>query len=103
MNRKKARHGMASKVHDLKISMKYMDAQLAGIKNFEIRKNDRDYKVGDRLWLREWNGQNYTGRKVTVYVTYITDYAQRDGYVVLGTSPIGRTSGRLVQNSFELA
>lgn len=93
----------SSKVHDLKIAPKYMRAQLAGIKNFEIRKSDRDYKVGDRLWLREWDGQDYTGRKVTVYVTYITEYAQRDGYVVLGTSPIGWTSNRMIQNSFELA
>lgn len=92
-----------SKVHDLKIAPKYMDAQLAGIKNFEIRKNDRDFQVGDRLWLREWNGRDYTGRKVTVYVTYITDYEQRDGYIVLGTSPIGHTSSRMIQNSFELA
>ena len=91
------------KIHDLKIAPRYMQAQLAGIKNFEIRKNDRDYKVGDRLWLREWDGQDYTGRKVTVYVTYITDYGQRDGYVVLGTSPVGQTSSQMIRDSFQLA
>lgn len=92
-----------SRIHDLKIAPRYMRAQLAGTKNFEIRKNDRDYKVGDRLWLREWDGSKYTGRKLTVYVTFITDYEQRDGYVVLGTSPIGHTSSRMIQNTFELA
>jgi len=92
-----------SKIHDLKIAPKYMDAQLSGIKNFEIRKNDRDFQVGDRLWLREWDGQDYTGRKVTVYVTYITDYEQRDGYVVLGTSPIGQISSQMIRDSFQLA
>ena len=92
-----------SKIHDLKIAPKYTDAQFAGIKNFEIRKNDRDYKIGDRLWLREWNGRDYTGRKVTVYVTYITDYQQRDDYVVLGTNPLGTTSNRLLQNAVALA
>ncbi|MDT2735502.1 DUF3850 domain-containing protein, partial [Enterococcus thailandicus] len=34
--------------------------------------------------LREWTGENYTGRSYKVEITYITDYAQRDGYVVLG-------------------
>ncbi len=39
--------------HELKIQPKYFNAVLMGTKNFEIRKNDRDYHVGDRLWLRE--------------------------------------------------
>jgi len=94
---------MASKTHNLKIAPEYLDAQLAGIKNFEIRKNDRGYKVGDRLWLREWDGAEYTGRYTTVYVTYITPYQQKPGYVVMSTSPLQHTSGRMLQDAERLA
>lgn len=84
--------------HELKIQPKYFNAVLMGTKNFEIRKNDRDYHVGDRLWLREQTDGKFTGRKLTVYVTYITDYQQRDGYVVLGTMPLQHTSNNLLKS-----
>ena len=42
------------KVHKLKLDSNYYDNSAAGIKNFEIRKNDRNYQVGDVLELREW-------------------------------------------------
>ena len=35
------------KIHELKTLPEYFDAVFMGKKNFEIRKNDRDYKVGD--------------------------------------------------------
>ena len=40
-------------------------------KTFEIRKNDRNYKVGDWLLLKEWDGQKYTGRTLKRYVAYV--------------------------------
>jgi hypothetical protein len=73
----------------LKIAPLYFQAQIEGKKNFEIRKNDRNYKVGSILSLREFDGKKYTGRRIKVRVTFITNYAQVDGYVVLGTTPIG--------------
>lgn len=39
--------------HELKIQPKYFRAILDGKKNFEIRKNDRGYKVGDKVVLKE--------------------------------------------------
>ncbi|EOB3407703.1 ASCH/PUA domain-containing protein [Enterococcus hirae] len=72
------------KTHELKILPEYFEAVTSGRKRFEIRKNDRDYKVGDLLYLREWNGENFTGDSYKAEVTYITDYAQKDGYVVMG-------------------
>ena len=42
-------------LHTLKIYSEYYDAVRNGIKTFEIRKNDRDYKVGDTLRLREYD------------------------------------------------
>lgn len=35
--------------HTLKICKKYADAVMSGAKTFEIRKNDRGYKVGDKI------------------------------------------------------
>lgn len=61
---------------NLRILPEYFEAQLNGDKKFEIRKNDRDFKVGQYLNLREWSKANgYTGRSVIVKITYITDYA----------------------------
>jgi len=39
--------------HQLKLGEKYFDAVKNGIKTFEVRRNDRDYKVGDTLVLEE--------------------------------------------------
>lgn len=73
-------------IHELKILPEFFEAITSGHKRFEIRKNDRDYKVNDLLILREYDLQKdeYTGKSYAVKVTYITDYAQQDGYVVLG-------------------
>lgn len=77
------------KTHELKILPEYFKAQEDGIKNFEIRKNDRNYKVGDNLVLWEYNPETKkkTEKVKVVKITYITDYKQKDGYVVLGTKP----------------
>ncbi len=37
------------KLHELKIKSKYMEAIALGRKNFELRKNDRDYQEGDLI------------------------------------------------------
>ncbi|MFP7215891.1 DUF3850 domain-containing protein [Lactococcus garvieae] len=43
------------KTHELKLDIKYFDEVKSGKKNFEIRKNDRDFKVGDILVLKAFN------------------------------------------------
>nr|UVM86303.1 MAG: protein of unknown function DUF3850 [Bacteriophage sp.] len=35
--------------HTLKVFIKYADAIMSGTKTFEIRKNDRNFKVGDKI------------------------------------------------------
>ena len=79
------------KTHELKILPEYFEAVTSGRKKFEIRKNDRDYKVGDRLYLREWNGENFTGDSYKAEITYITDYMQKNGYFVLGIESLEET------------
>ncbi|MEM5599315.1 DUF3850 domain-containing protein [Niallia circulans] len=50
--------------HFLKIQPQYFEEVRNGNKSFEIRKNDRDFKVGDTLYLQEYNPleQEYTGK-----------------------------------------
>ena len=74
------------KTHNLKILQEYADAKVKGIKPFEIRKNDRDYQVGDliRYTVIDNNG-NIVKHKLseTMWeILYITDYAQKDEYIV---------------------
>lgn len=47
---------------------------LSGYKKHEVRVNDRDFREGDELWLREWDPdkQTYTGRHVLATVTYMS-------------------------------
>lgn len=71
------------RIHELKITEPYFSDVAFGSKNFEIRKNDRDYKIGDILILKAWNGEKYTGAEVRREITYITDYEQKPGYVVM--------------------
>lgn len=78
--------------HDLKIRSEFFEAVRSGVKRFEIRRNDRGYKVGDLLCLHETDGAGYTGRSVAKFVSYITDFEQRSGFVVMGISSIRQAS-----------
>lgn len=73
-------------VHRLKTWPVYFYAVTAGNKNFEIRKNDRDFKVGDVLILQCFDPetQTYNGQEVAMRVTYISDWDQKPGNVVMG-------------------
>lgn len=62
---------MAIKVHTLKIAPKYLNAVVAGQKKAELRKNDRNYKVGDVLSLKEWSHGKYTGREWSAVITHV--------------------------------
>lgn len=76
-------------VHDLKIEPKYWLAVYKGEKTFEIRLNDRQFKVGDIVHLHSFFEGGYTHDPVIErQITYITDYAQKHGYVVFGMKPV---------------
>lgn len=74
----------AGKTHELKIWPEFFNDVYFGFKTFEIRKNDRDFHTGDTLILKEFDPeQGYSGRYVTRFVSYVTDYAQKPGWVVI--------------------
>lgn len=70
-------------LHNLKIEPQYLHDIIYDVKQFEIRKNDRDFKVGDRV--RVDDGERYAN----LVIKYISDYAQQDGYIVFGFHHIG--------------
>lgn len=81
--------------HELKTEPLFFEASKLGLILFEIRKNDRNFEVGDTVFLREWDASfpGYTGRQLTVEITYITSYAQKDGDVVFGFRKITQIKG----------
>lgn len=99
------------KAHNLKLDDLFFDDVKSGEKTFEIRNNDRDFRVGDFLVLHRSDEGVFAERKlikdhpssvwslhsekliesdewnsdfITAEVTYITDYKQQEGYVALG-------------------
>ena len=81
-------------VHEVKILPQYYSAVKANIKNFELRKNDRNYKVHDTLILRAWDGERYIEaepliREIQYILSDCKDYGLADGYVILGFCGIG--------------
>ena len=74
------------KVHDIKIAASYYDDVTSGRKRFELRKNDRGYKVGDSLKMREFKDGKHTGRTIDADIIYmLEEYAGlEEGYCILG-------------------
>jgi hypothetical protein len=71
----------------------FFSATEAGIKPFEMRRDDRQFRVGDVLELCEFDpdGGAYTGRVVRRRVTYVMRgkpaFGLKAGYVVMGLKP----------------
>jgi ASC-1-like (ASCH) protein len=75
-------------IHNLKIKLKYLDRILDGSKTFEIRNNDRDFQVGDRVSFTAIfkNPERLPPEEpcLLVKITYITNFPDgiKDGFVV---------------------
>jgi hypothetical protein len=98
------------KIHELKCWPEFFGPALTGEKMYELRKNDRDFKVGDIIILHEFFVQpgileqikvmdivgnrenphppgNYTGRAVARTITHILKgptFGLASGWVILG-------------------
>lgn len=92
------------KRHELKTDPAVFEAVATGAKTHEIRLNDRDYAVGDELWLREtvYTGAEmaagaellYTSRETLRTVSHIqTGYGLQEGWCILSfeEAPTGVT------------
>ncbi len=76
--------------HELKTHKIFFEPQKNGEKMFELRKDDRPYKVGDNFLSQEYDPQTneYTGRETMYQITYIfRDDAEffglKKGYCIL--------------------
>lgn len=78
-------------IHELKLAPRYFDAVADGSKPFEVRFNDRNYKVGDVLLLKEYVEEqgHYTGRKLSRLVTFVLNDKNfcKEDLVILGLRP----------------
>ena len=75
--------------HALKTWPEYFDAIAEGSKNFEVRKADRDFSVGETLLLQKFDPATgkYSGQEIRMEITYILkggSFGIEEGFVVMG-------------------
>jgi len=79
-------------VHELKTINPFFEDVWNGLKDFEVRKNDRNFKVGDRLKLVEHgNYKRSIPRYIIKDVKYILNggqYGISSDYVILGLKDV---------------
>ena len=75
------------KIHTLKVESKYFVDIKVGRKTFELRKNDRDYQIGDEVLLNEIdiNGDKtcHSIAKTIGYILYGGKLGLHKDYVIL--------------------
>lgn len=78
--------------HELKLINPYFEHVWNGLKDFEVRKNDRSYQVGDRLKLIESvESSSNRPRYIIKDVKYILkggQYGIDSDYVILGLKDV---------------
>lgn len=79
---------MNNAIHELKTWKEYFEEVFTGSKTFEVRVNDRNFRKGDILILKEWDKDKneYTGRKMARIVSFILEGGQfgiEKGFVVM--------------------
>lgn len=94
------------KVHELKIKAKYYSEIWRGIKTFELRKNDRDYQVGDIIHFtvipdettseEACEGLNtYPNLVRIIYILQdVPEYGLKEGYCILAIKVTSISQGR---------
>jgi hypothetical protein len=85
-------------IHYLKTWPAEYEAMMLGLKTFELRKNDRQFRVGDILSSQEYDpslgppeGARFTGRSLSRRVIYILaggKFGLHDDLVVMSLGPV---------------
>ena len=79
---------MNKTIHELKILPKWFEDVTNNKKNFEIRRNDRDFKIGDLILLKEYERGRYTGKEIYKEIQYIYigdgTYGLSEEFCILG-------------------
>ena len=87
-------------IHAVKCKKEYFELLMSNKKTFEVRNNDRDYRVGDYLAINEVDCKNenilrYTGQCMLFEIIYVFDDEMflKPGNVILGIEPVTMESG----------
>ena len=73
-----------AKTHHLKIKYEYAQLQFRGLKDWELRKNDRDFKAGDTIIFSVLEFGFMYSRKIT---NVFDDFGLQKGYAILSLKP----------------
>ena len=74
--------------HVLKILPEYFNLVKSGVKTFELRYNDRKFKIGDIIELVTFLDEHTEPSKLHVKITYVLQncpqYGLKEGFAILG-------------------
>lgn len=84
---------MENQTQELKILPQFFRAVKEGRKRFEIRKNDRNFQIGDTVWLHEYTKGEYTGNSINIgRIDYVLRSEEamglEKGYVIFSTDSL---------------
>lgn len=84
-------------IHEIKLNREFCEDVYNGTKQFEIRKNDRQYEVGDIIKFIPWEPRSEISFKHPIkqnayIIKYILHggYGLKDGYIAMQIKRIGR-------------
>ena len=83
------------KVHELKTWQQPFDDVWNNEKTFEVRKDDRGFRLGDELLLREFDhvGMKYLDGRIQakiIYLISLDNFLPCDGHVAMGIKVLKR-------------
>lgn len=83
-------------VQKIKIDPVFFEDIEKGVKTFELRNNDRDYKVGQVLNIGEYENKEFTGRYVKKQVCYVLKGFKglEDNWCILGLTDIPQSKSK---------